>query len=433
MLNKFKKSLLDKDKGEIIKKGFSFFTFSFTGLVAGYFYTFFIAQKFGATVNGLIGLSFSIFMICSIFGKLGLDLNIVKYYSNSDNVKNDTGIFYISLLKASIFSVFISFLVYTFREELCINLLEKPNLVPYIFWTCLAVPLWVIILICASYFRARKQNNIFSFLNASGRFLLTLLFFEILSLYSSNDIITIQAHFYALLVLAVFSLISVVTSIKKINFKTTNNSWSFLRASFPMMLSSTIIILLGWIDTFILGIFEDEAVVGIYTIALKIATLTSFSLQAINSILAPKIAKAYDEQDLDLFKSLVKFSTKLNFFITLIIVTGIIMFSKFALGLFGEEFKEGSVLLIILCVGQFINSFSGSVGIILQMTGNQKFFRNIVFLSLILNILLNLILTPYFKAVGVAIATVISMAMWNIIGSVYLKRKLNLVTYYQYK
>lgn len=432
MKKRIQKILGDTDQKEILSKGFSFLGFSATGLFAGYLFSLFIAKVFGASVNGLIALSFSILMMVSMLGRLGIDLNLVKFYSDDDNFKNDSGLFLKVWLKAVVFSSLLALIVFLFRADIAIWIFNKPQLTPYIKWTAPTIPLWVSVLLCASVFRARKNNRVYSFLDKTGRFSLSLILVLVLFIFSDNPIITIKAHFYGTLLLALFSFVYVIKSFRSIDIKSHYNSWNFLKESFPMMLSSTILVFLGWIDTFILGVFEADDVVGIYSIALKVATLTSFSLQAINSILAPKIAAAYKQGEMNNFKKLIKFSTKLNFFITIFAVTGIILFRDWILYFFGEEFLAGATVLIILCVGQLFNSISGSVGVILQMTGHQKIYRNIVFLALIVNIILNIILTPMYGAIGVAISTVVSMILWNVIGAIYLKRQMNVITYYNF-
>jgi O-antigen/teichoic acid export membrane protein len=161
-----------------------------------------------------------------------------------------------------------------------------------------------------------------------------------------------------------------------------------------------------------------------------VASLSVFSLQAINSILAPKIAKSYAEGDTD-YKRLISFSTKLNFMISGVVVIVIIVFHNFLLGMFGEEFKAGATILFIFCVGQIINSFSGSVGVILQMTGKQKVHQNFVLSALVINLTLTFVLTPIYGGVGAAIATVISMSFWNIAGAIYLKKMKGIKTYFK--
>ena len=428
--NQFK----DSDKKEILSKGFSFLVFSLSGTLAGYLFTLFVARNFGASVNGLIAISFSIFMMATMLGRLGIDINLVKYYSDENVIRADTGTFFKMLLKALVFSSLIGVSVYLLRDLIAIKIFGKEQLIPYLKWISFAIPLWVSTLLCASFFRAIRKNKTYAFLNNAGRFLVTLILAVGLYYFISKDeLITIQAHFYALVCLAIGSFIAVLFYLKPIRIKSDYNSWKFLRESFPMMLSSAILVVLGWIDTFILGIFESDDVVGIYSVSLKIATLTSFGLQAINSILAPKISAAYKQEDMITFKKLIRFSTRLNFLITLLLISVIIIFHRYILEFFGEEFLAGSIILLILCIGQVVNSLSGSVGVILQMTGHQTKFRNFVLIALITNIILNLIFTPIYGAIAIAVSTVISMALWNLLGTIYLKKKLNIITYYNFR
>jgi O-antigen/teichoic acid export membrane protein len=237
------------------------------------------------------------------------------------------------------------------------------------------------------------------------------------------------AHFFGIYLLTIIALIVIVKEFKKISFRSTTNTWAFLKESFPMMLSSTIMIFLGWMDTFILGIYETDESIGIYNVALKLALATSFSIEAINSSLAPKIANLYLNNLKEKFLKLIKFSTRLNFVLTLFIVSGLVIFNQWFLGIFGEEFKAGSIALIILCSIHLINSAVGSVGIIMQMTGKQKQYQYIAVVSLLVNLFLNFILIPRYGINGAAIATAVSLSVWNVSGCVYLKCKDNIRTY----
>ncbi|PWI29834.1 flippase [Flavobacteriaceae bacterium LYZ1037] len=428
-----KKIFNNEDYKEILNKGFSFLTLRLGGLFLGYIFTFLIAREYGASVVGLISLSFTFIMCISIFGRLGIDVNLIPFFSIESN-KNDSGLFFKVLLKAFIFSSLLAFILYFFKGEIAINIFNKPQLEPYIIWSALTIPFWTITLVCAGLFRSLKKNTLFAFFNNPGRFLLTLLVF-LLFLYglAPDSLTAIKAHFYGIFVLAILSVCFAFIQFETIKVFSESNSWSFLREAFPMMLSGVVIVFLGWTDTFVLGIYETDDTIGIYNVALKIATLTSFSLQAINSILAPKVAKYYKESNNSELKKIVRFATKINFIITLIVVLLIFLFHEFLLGLFGLEFLAGGTVLLILCVGQLVNSLSGSVGLILQMTGHQKIHQNIVLVALGINIILNFILTPRYGAVGAAIATLISMAFWNIYGAIYLKRKMNIVSYFNFK
>jgi len=419
----------DHDQKEIVKKGIFFMGFRVIGILSGYFFTLYITNKYGANLNGLVVLSFSIFMFATIIGRLGIDVNLIKFYSTEGNWEKNPGVLYRVLIKSFLFSALLVFILYLARDIVISDLFKKPQLSPYYFWAILAIPGWVITMLCAGALRAKGYNNWFAFFNNTGRFLFAFLLVCLLGWVEMNPINVMIAHFFGIYFLTLLALIVIIKKFRKISFKTTTNTWVFLKESFPMMLSSTIMVFLGWMDTFILGIYETDDNVGIYNVALKLALITSFSIEAINSSLAPKIANAYVNNLKKKFLSLIKFSTRLNFILTVFIVMVLLVFNQWFLGMFGEEFKAGSMALIILCTIHLINSAVGSVGIIMQMTGKQKQYQYIAIISLGINLLLNFILIPRYGINGAAAATAISLSVWNVSGCVYLKRKENIRTY----
>lgn len=423
----------DDNYQEVIKKGFSFLLLRVFGAIISYIFIIYITNIFGAEIYGLIALSFSMFMIISVFGRLGLDTNIIKFFSQDIN-DSESGIFFKAIIKSFIVTSVIVLILYWFRKELVLNLYQdpKPELIPYLPWVLASIPIWNSAMICTSYMRAKRMNNAFAFLENPSRFLFSLIILLGLFLIEKNPLVIVKAHFIGVLLTALISFVLVIRRLPTPTLVSRVNTWQFTRESLPMLFSSTMLILLGMMDTQIMGIFESKAEVGIYNVSLKIAALTGFSLQAINSILAPKIAKFYGEGVGD-YKKLISFSTKLNFLISIVIVSGIVLCRETLLGMFGESFIKGEVILLVFCVGQIINSFSGSVGVILQMIGKQKVYQNFVLAALILNLLLTFILTPLYGGTGAALATVISMAFWNIGSAAYLKRKMDITTYYNFR
>jgi len=432
VIEKIKSIFNDKDFEEILKKGFSFLLIRIGGLLAGYIFTYLIAINYGAETNGLIAISFAIILCVSIFSRLGIDINLIRFFSTPEN-ENDKGLFFRVIIIAFVLSSLFSILLYLNQDFLINRIFKKPNLKPYFLWIALTIPLWTTVLICSGLFRAKKKNNWFGFFNNTGRFSFALLVFVFFLFFYEDPISVIVAHFLGILLLAIFSFILSCKLIDKVTLKTKAETFKFIKNSFPMMISEAILLLLIMADILILGVYENEDVVGVYNVTYKIAVLTIFSLQAINSILAPKIAKSYHEKNYKLCQKLITFSTNLNFCITICVVSTIIIFNKTILSFFGEEFLTGSMILIILCVGQLINSLSGSVGVILQMTGCQKAYQNIILIALVINVILNFYLTPKHGALGAATATVFSLAFWNITGAVYLKKKLNIISYFRIK
>ena len=187
---------------------------------------------------------------------------------------------------------------------------------------------------------------------------------------------------------------------------------------------------MGWTDIIILGMFKTEGEVGIYNVALKVATLTSITLFAINSIAAPKFAEFYGKKDMKGLREVVLQTTKLIFWTSFPILLVFFFFPSFILGIFGREFEAGAVALMILAFGQFINAISGSVGYILQMSGKHKVFQNIILVATTINIILNAVLIPRYGINGAACASLVSMSFWNLSSVTYIKIHFGISTLY---
>ena len=200
-----------------------------------------------------------------------------------------------------------------------------------------------------------------------------------------------------------------------------------------MMLSSSVLLLMAWSDTIMLGIFKTEVDVGVYNVALKLAMSTGIVLGAVNSIVAPKISETFNNDRIDEFRKLIKKSTRIIFFCTFPILIILLLFPKLLLSFFGAEFVIARTTLLILLIGQVVNAMSGSVGFILQMTGKEKVYQNILLIALLSNIGLNLYLIPRYGIEGAAIASAFSLLLWNFSSVYYIYRKYQVLTFFTIK
>ena len=129
------------------------------------------------------------------------------------------------------------------------------------------------------------------------------------------------------------------------------------------------------------------------------------------------------------FKATIAFSSKLMFLCSLPIFLVLFVFSEFFLSIFGEVYKEGSLVLKILLLAQFTNVITGPVGPIFQMTGLQHTLQRFLVLSLMVNLIFSIALVYPLKLEGVAIGSALGMICWNLLGAIYLKKKRKLVTW----
>jgi O-antigen/teichoic acid export membrane protein len=73
--------------------------------------------------------------------------------------------------------------------------------------------------------------------------------------------------------------------------------------------------------------------------------------------------------------------------------------------------------------GQFVNSFSGSTGYFMEMTGHQDSFRNFVLGAAVISVGLNFSLVPHFGSMGAAFAAMASIIYLNIRTLIFIKNK----------
>tara|TARA_B100000674_G_C37893930_1_gene940345 strand:- start:838 stop:1659 length:822 start_codon:yes stop_codon:yes gene_type:complete len=208
------------------------------------------------------------------------------------------------------------------------------------------------------------------------------------------------------------------------------NSKTLLDISLPMLLTSSMHYILQWTSLFILSIYRPEWEIGVYNVALKISMIVNISLFAINSIVAPKFSELFSNNQMDEFRKTVYNSTRLIFFTSLPFVLLFVFFPTFFLSFFGEKFIFGKWALIFLTITQLINSMCGSTGYIMQMTGKEKTFRNIIILSTTINICMNIILIPKIGIIGAAISSMVSVLIWNVVSMMIIKRDYNVLTLY---
>ena len=202
-------------------------------------------------------------------------------------------------------------------------------------------------------------------------------------------------------------------------------NWSrLLTSSVPMFWSSLFQLIVLWSPTLMLGAWATSAEVGVFGIASRIAMLVSFVLVAVNSVTAPRFAAHHATGNT---QALRKVARDAALVMALVAAPPFLVFMVFApqvMALFGAQFSEGASLLQIVAVGQYVNVVTGSVGMLLVMTGHESTMRNIMAASAGIILLLNVILVPLLGAVGAALAFALVLIVQNVAAAYYVWRRL---------
>ena len=182
-------------------------------------------------------------------------------------------------------------------------------------------------------------------------------------------------------------------------------------------------------DSIMIGIMLTSEDVASYAVALKVAGLLTFFLNASNMVAAPLISKYYAESRIEQLRVLVRYISRLVIFVTGFFAFAVILFSEKILGLFGSTYTDAATLLQILCVGTFFNSMTGPASYLLSLTGHQREVLLVLAGSAILNIILNYVLIAYMGLLGAAVATCIVTIFWNLALFFIVRNRIGITTF----
>jgi O-antigen/teichoic acid export membrane protein len=187
--------------------------------------------------------------------------------------------------------------------------------------------------------------------------------------------------------------------------------------------------LLNWTDVFMLGGTVSETELGHYNLAYKLASLSMLVIVSMNVVLAPRVAKLYNNGDLAELHKTVRKATHIIIALTVPLVLFIIILADYLLAFFGHGFAGGRQALIIISIGFLLNAVTGNVDQVLNMTGNQKILQNITIAGFTVNVLLNVVLIPRYGINGAATASLLTNVLFNAACLFYIKNKLGFYTF----
>ncbi|MFO0752357.1 MAG: flippase [Thermodesulfovibrionales bacterium] len=410
----------DAHKKELLRGGLVSLLFKVFGMALGYAFTLLITRTYGARTMGVFTLFVTVLNIVSIVGRLGFDTALLKFiaeYASRGRMDLARDV-YLKSVKAIVpVGLALSLLLYFSSPSIAVHLFGKEYLGPYFQAASFAVVPFSLLSVTAESLRGLKKIKEYSFVQDMAVSLLATALLALSFLFTREAFMPFVVYLISIAVAFVLSLFLWLRKIpaapagsgEKVELK------AVLHVSLPILVSGSLYLFMGWVDKIILGVYAPESDVGIYNIALKVSTLTSLSLLAVNSIAAPQFAQCYGSGDTEGLRKIAQQSTRLIFWSSAPVLALFFFFPSFTLGLFGPEFRAGAAALLMLTFGQFVNAFSGSVGYLLQMTGRQRVFQNVMLFTVAANLTLNLTLVPRYGMNGAAFATMCSVILLNMV------------------
>lgn len=168
----------------------------------------------------------------------------------------------------------------------------------------------------------------------------------------------------------------------------------------------------GWADTIIIGLFLTSTLVGIYEIAWRLSFICIVASSAVSTVIYPNFSKLHSDDDLERVAEVTPKALSYSLVLPIGVFFGAIVLSQEVLtNVYGPAFRPGWLVLIILSGERIIHSFHNIIyNMTLAFDQPDVAFRFSA-ISIIVNILLNLILVPTIGIEGAAIAMLIAYSI----------------------
>jgi O-antigen/teichoic acid export membrane protein len=202
-----------------------------------------------------------------------------------------------------------------------------------------------------------------------------------------------------------------------------------LRYSLPVMGVGLTALFVDQADRVMIGILASTSDVGVYTIAALLATQVRFVLSAVSATFTPIISDLYHGDRHDELQTLFKITTRWIVTLSLPLAVVLALFPEPLLWIFGPEFMEGAPVVLVLTIGSFLNGATGTIGLMLQMSDNERIVLLDNVAVAVLNVGLNLWLIPIYGPLGAAIATAVSVTLINTVQVVQVRSRLGMTPF----
>ncbi|AKB78417.1 Heteropolysaccharide repeat unit export protein [Methanosarcina horonobensis HB-1 = JCM 15518] len=200
-----------------------------------------------------------------------------------------------------------------------------------------------------------------------------------------------------------------------------------IRYSFPLLITATLLNLMTWTDTIMLGYFKSPEVVGVYNAVYPLVGFLTIIINSMGFVYVPVASKLWGENRNESISSLYQIMTKWCFMLTFPVFVLMFVYPEFLLTkLYGAEYSGGAPVLRILALGFIANSYFGFNYHTIMASGNSDFLMKCSVASAGINVILNFMLIPEYSMAGAAVASSISYTAIEVLMTLRTWKKENM-------
>jgi O-antigen/teichoic acid export membrane protein len=194
------------------------------------------------------------------------------------------------------------------------------------------------------------------------------------------------------------------------------------KSGLPLFVMTTVGVISPRTDVLLLGYWSDPAHVGLYQAAFQTAAILTLIAAALDSAFAPLSAGLLAVRDLTTLKSLYCNVSRWLLTVSFPIAVVLLVFGYDILSLFGPAFPLAAGCLLLLALGQWVNTWTTFAHTLLLMSGRSRLAMWNSLGTGIMLLFLNWLLIPRWGITGAAFAVSLSLTIGGLlrVGQVWL-------------
>jgi O-antigen/teichoic acid export membrane protein len=401
----------------------TYFGFGIGAINAMFLYTTFLSK----TNYGIVGFILSAANIMMPLMAFGVHNSMIRFFSYCKSEEQRERFMSFMLFMPLLFIIPICIIGFTFYDEFSSLLVENPEARLFM-WLIPLIGLFMAYFeIFYAWVKVHMKSVFGNFISeVLVRALVMMMLFSVhFGWIEQSTFIYCLAAAYGLQLIAMM-LYAFKVRMPKITLHFPDNAKEILGYSLFIIISGSVATLLLDFDKVMIPFYKEFSENAIYALAIFIATVIAVPSRAMLQIIYPITARLMSEKKMDELNDLYKKSA-----ITLQVFGGLIMLGIFLnihqmYMIIPGNYASGTLVVFMIGISKFYDVILGNNNAIIL---NTKYYRWVLFfgvLTVFLMIVLNMIFIPIYGINGSALATLITVIIYNSIKLFFVVKKLNL-------
>ncbi|MBA2346746.1 MAG: flippase [Solirubrobacterales bacterium] len=382
---------------------------TFFGLGLNYIYAILLARMLGTGEFGLFSLALAVFNVLSLLALGGLDSAVLKFVTAHSARTDPAGaratvrnVLCHSIVLGTLFGS----MLFLGSSPIAEQFFQKPELSALLILAAVGIPIWTTSSVLVSTLQALQKVSQRIGIKYVSEPLAKMVFTVLLFIGGLSAQRAFGAFILALAlsVLLAFLALRILLPASPHTRDSPVSNREIMVFSLPLLGGMGFASLAARVDILLLGYWAATSEVGIYSAAFQTSAILALILGSLESVALPMFSEAIARNDTSGLQRL--YVTVMRWALTgaLPIFLIMIIFPEAILSLFGSQFTEGALCLIVLATGQIVNSATGTIHSLLLFAGHSKLVMWTTVSASLFRIVLGALLIPEHGMIGAAIA-----------------------------